>query len=313
MLGLLDNSGQVRDLANPDFKHLGQAPVRAARYRIQTRSPAIKFQSHSASSPESDESYSYSNAQATPGLRNEVVSRLFPKSDNDSSMEGNDHGHTHLHVEAAHIAHPNNGRHQFPSNVNMQQAAEQGVRKTETIDMEHADYVHLLLQQLKDLSVSKQRITEEFRSSQQLTAQALRRLDEECERRQQLELRIIENEAALNILGRIFEDRTAELALVRSKLDIAECRAADLEKRMARISVTPMTHEDSKFHDALDTTLLPTPLGDDEHQVSCIVGQMVAVLIDFDFCLLQHGVEMADMVFKHKTLLQEIQMICKAH
>ena len=279
MLGLQDNSGQARDLANPDFKHLGQAPVRAARYRTQAQSPAIQVQSQSASSPESDESHSHSNARAAPGLRNESGSCVFPKFDNVSSSQRNDLDQTHLRVEAAHITLPNTRRYRLPSDVNMQQAAEQRARKAETIDAEHTDYVNLLLQQLNELSVSKQRITEEFRSSQQLTAQALRRLDEECERRQQLELRIIESEAALNILGRIFEDRTAELVLVRSKLDVAECRTAELEKQMG-LSTTPMNHADSKLHDVTDTPLLPTPLGDDDQRQACsIFGQMAAVFL----------------------------------
>jgi hypothetical protein len=317
MLGFLDNSGQARDLANPDFKHLGQAPVRAARYRIQAQSPAIQALSQSASSPESDESHSHSNARAAPGLRNESVSCMFPKFDNASSSQGNDLDQTHLRVEAAHIAQPNTRRYRLPSDVNIQQAAEQRARKTETIDTEHTDYVNRLLQQLNELSVSKQRITEEFRSSQQLAAQALRRLDEECERRQQLELRIIESEAALNIMGRIFEDRTAELVLVRSKLDIAECRTAELEKRMG-LSTTPMNHADSKLHDVTDTPLLPAPLGDDDQrQVCSIFGQMAAAFLDCDcdLCLLQaaHGAEMEDIVHKQKNLLLEIQMICKAH
>ena len=139
----------------------------------------------------------------------------------------------------------------------------------------------------------------------------------DCERRQQLELRIIESEAALNIMGRIFEDRTAELVLVRSKLDIAECRTAELEKRMG-LSTTPMNHADSKLHDVTDTPLLPTPLGDDDQrQVCSIFGQMAAAFLDCDcdLCLLQaaHGAEMEDIVHKQKNLLLEIQMICKAH
>ncbi len=274
MLGLLDNSSQARDLAIPDFKHLGPAPVRAARHRIQSHSPAIQVQSpasisQNAWTPESDESQSPSNRRATPSLEDEAVGCLFPKFHDGGSSEGNALGV----LQAALDAEPRTGRHRLPLDVNMQQATEeQRARKSETFDAEQTDYVHLLLQQLNELSVSKQRITEEFRSSQQLTAQALRRLDEECERRQQLELRIIENEAALKMLGRLFEDRIEELALVRSKLDIAECRTAELERRMAGLSTTPMNPADSKLYDITDTPLLQTPLGDDHREVRSVFG-----------------------------------------
>ena len=110
------------------------------------------------------------------------------------------------------------------------------------------------------MSKSKQRITEEFRASQQLTAQALRRLDEEYERRQQLEHRVVDAEAARDVLSRAVEEKAQELELVRSKLNMAEARCVRLEQQLAMSSPNKMNPLESKMHTVQDApALLPQP------------------------------------------------------
>jgi ATP-dependent Lon protease len=127
-------------------------------------------------------------------------------------------------------------------------------------------FVHTMMQQLEEMSVSKQRITDEFRASQQLTAQALRRLDEECDRRQKLELRVVEAEAAQKILVRTLEMRNKDLEQLRLKLQLAEERAATVEQP-TRFSEPHSNLIETKLHSVSEVPTLPSLLLDVQHDV----------------------------------------------
>lgn len=248
MLGAAhDNTTQASDPANSDLKHFGQAPVHASRHRIVHQSPPPQMQYQALVTPnnrtaEQVQSESPPNASSSPSAPTEVDLSL--KFSNSVSMERKYLGQAPARAQATQVSW--NGK--SPT------AAELSARKIDARDAEHRASMHKLLQQLDDMSVSKQRITEEFRASQQLTAQALRRLDEECERRQQLELRVIETEAALKILGRICEGKAEELESVKARLEMSECRAATLEQQLTARSALKVCPIENKSRDDDDVS-----------------------------------------------------------
>jgi hypothetical protein len=245
MLPALDNSGPF-DSANPDFKHLGQAPARASRHRAPVQPPAVRQHFFTlASNPDQTESELPTHVSTFTDPLSETANKLSPNSTKTSTEAGNMRQtpvrSTKFTTEFA--------EHHIRERQISYDAASQSAQKIAARDSEHKASVIMLLQQLDELAVSKQRTAEEFRASQQLTAQALRRLDEECDRRQQLELRVLENEAALNVLGRMFEDKTKELALMCSKLEVAESRASHLEQQLSIISTRTVKPAENKLHD----------------------------------------------------------------
>jgi hypothetical protein len=251
MQGAAENSGHARDTANPDLNHLGHAPVRTLRHRApMVQSPALheQFLSPQALTPDHVKSESPSGAPTLPGPARETVNKLSP---NIVSKETRHMGQAPVRTQVtAQLTEQHTWQHQISSGERPESAPSKSARKMVARDAEHRASVNSLIQQLEELSVSKQRIAEEFRASQQLTAQALRRLDEECDRRQQLELRVVESEAALNVLGRIFEGKTQELAMVRSKLETAEARALNLEKQSMIMCACAMNRAESNLYDA---------------------------------------------------------------
>ena len=267
MQGELDNSGPSRvDLANLDCKHLGQAPIRASRHRILAQSPAIQEQLLTPKGPisEQDKSESPTHVPTFASPSNEAVNKLSPNFENGSLTEA-----VHMHTQATpQFFEQRSRRKQFSSSEKQDLTASQSARKIDARDAEYKASMNLLLLQLDELSVSKQRIAEEFRASQQLTAQTLRRLDEECDRRQQLELRMIESEAALKVIGRIFQGKNEELEEMRMKLEMVESRNAKLEQQLARMTSGNQNHEDSRLHDALDAPDSPSQLKNTQHLVS---------------------------------------------
>jgi hypothetical protein len=254
MQGAFENSGHARDTANPDLNHLGHAPVRTLRHRAPlVQSPALHehFLSPQALTPDHVKSESPSRVPTLPGPTLETVNKLSPKTDNIVPKEARHMGQAPVRTQVtAQLTEQHTRQHQISSGERSESAPSKSARKMVARDAEHRASVNSLLQQLEELSVSKQRIAEEFRASQQLTAQALRRLDEECDRRQQLELRVVESEAALNVLGRIFEGKTQELAIVRSKLETAESRASNLEKQSRMMCACAMNRAESNLYDA---------------------------------------------------------------
>lgn len=263
MLGTHDH-----DPANPDLKYLGSAPVRSSRYRIPAQSPAYYMQSQTfvtpnGRTPHQVESGSTPDASSTPSLETEADVNLSPKS--TSPAERKFWGQAPARAQATQITEMLTL--QVSSDRKSQSAAAHSARKADVRDSEHRTSMHMLLQQLDEMSVSKQRITEEFRASQQLTAQALRRLDEECERRQQLQLRVMETEAALKILGRICEEKTEELASVHAKLEMSECRALQMEKQMAAHSACGLGPSENKIHNDLVVAATSTQVTDTDLNV----------------------------------------------
>jgi hypothetical protein len=250
MLGAAhDNTSQACDPANSDLKHLGQAPVRASRHRIVDQSPPLHMQYQAFVTPkgrtaEQVKSESSPNASSTPSAPTEVDLSLKFHNSIPTKTERKYLGQAPARAQAAQVS----------SNGKSPTAAELSARKIDAHDAEYRASMHKLLQQLEDMSVSKQRITEEFRASQQLTAQALRRLDEECERRQQLQLRVIETEAALKILGQICEGKAEELESVKARLEMSECRAAKLEQQLTARSALKICPIENKSPDDDDVS-----------------------------------------------------------
>ena len=254
MMAALDNSGP--DSTNADFKHLGQAPARASRYRTMVQAPAVReqFCALKASNPNQNESESPSNVPTVTRPSSDAASKLSPNSTmtSNSPTEAEHMRQTPVRetkFNAAEFTKHHIRQRKKSSDAKSESAVSQSAQKIAARDSEHRASVALLLQQLDELSVTKQRTAEEFRASQQLTAQALRRLDEECDRRQQLELRVLENEAALNVLGRMFQERTEELALMTSRLQVAESRASDLEQQISTMSTRTVKPAENKLHD----------------------------------------------------------------
>jgi hypothetical protein len=236
MSGADDDAAQAHDSANLDLKHLGQAPVRASRHRIQVQSPQLHTQYQAFVTPKSQTEEQFCVKSDSPPI---ASSSILTRAESDVPF----HCSNSIMTERKYLgqAPARAQSNQLADMRNLQNSifgkspttAELSARKIDARDLEHRTSMHNLLQQLDEMSVSKQRITEEFRASQQLTAQALRRLDEECERRQQLQLRVIETEASLKIMGRICEEKTEELESVRARLEMSECRAAKLEQQMS--------------------------------------------------------------------------------
>lgn len=256
-----DNSG--RDVANLDLKHLGPAPVRTSRHRILSQSPSIYVQFQAAVTPNGRtprraESDSPPDTSCTPSLHTEVDSSLSPKFANSSPRERTFLGQAPARAQTAQFAEMCTV--QLSSNGKSLSSAAFSAQNIDVRDAEHKTSMHILLQQLDEMAVAKQRITEEFRASQQLTAQALRRLDEECERRQQMQLRVMETEAALKILGQICEEKTAELASVHAKLEVSECRVLKMEQRMAAHSVFNVSLTENKVQNDTDVPDVSTHL-----------------------------------------------------
>ena len=255
MLAASDNIAQARNSANPELKHLGQAPVRASRNRTSALSPSDQARSKAVPSP---------NGSPTEQVQDELPSNEeaalgIYDSKYISITEAKLLGQAPARAAIALFTEPNGRRHHF-SDGKTELAASQSARNSDARDAEYSASMNTLLQQLDDLSKSKQRITEEFRASQQLTAQALRRLDEECERRQQLEHRVVDAEAARDVLSRAVEEKAQELELVRSKLNMAEARCVRLEQQLAMSSPNKMNPLESKMHTVQDApALLPQP------------------------------------------------------
>ena len=258
MLAASENITQTRNLVNPELKHLGQAPVRATRNRTTALSPPAQAQSQavlsSNGSPlEQAKDETSSNAPATMHLYDQKLT-------NTSFAEAKLLGQAPVRAPAITLFTEQQARQKT------ELEAAQSARSSDARDAEYTASMHMMLQQLDELSKSKQRITEEFRSSQQLTAQALRRLDEECERRQQLEHRVVDAEAIRDFLSRAVDDKTAELELVCSKLKMTEARAARLEQQIA-LSPNKMNTEASNKHSVQDVPALLTQPSEDKFQV----------------------------------------------
>lgn len=307
MQGELDTSGPPRgDFANLDCKHLGQAPIRASRHRIPVQSPANEEQFLTPKGPisEQDKSESPTHVPTFAGPSNEAVKKLSPKFKNGSLTETVQIHRTPVCTQATpQFSEQRSRRQQFSSSEKQDLTASQSARKIDARDAEYKASMNLLLLQLDELSVSKQRIADEFRASQQLTAQTLRRLDEECDRRQQLELRMIESEAALKVIGRIFEGKNEELEEMRMKLDMVESRNAKLEQLLARMTSGDQNHEDSKLHDALDAPDLPSQLKNTQHLVSFLViscSKKRFVFAKFTNAIAENGKSIRDGTFHSK-------------